>query len=141
MRGKSMISIILASHGPYASSMLKSVKMLTGGTGIITAVEIDSGTAVSVFEKEMEYVLTESLKKGEVIILTDFILSTPFNVTTKLMQKYKFRHITGMNLPLVLSLLKNMDETCSTEEICKEALNEAKAQMIDVNQFIKEMIF
>lgn len=136
-----MISIILASHGPYASSMLQSIKMLTGKTGLITVVEIDFGTAISVFEKEMEHVLTESLKKGEVIILTDFILGTPFNVTAKLMQKYKFRHITGMNLPLVLSLLKNMDETCSTEEICKEALKEAKAQMIDVNEFIKEMIF
>jgi PTS system mannose-specific IIA component len=53
------------------------------------------------------------------------------------MGEYPVRHITGMNLPMVLeAFMARMNETNSAEDICAKLLREAPATFIDVNNYL-----
>lgn len=54
------------------------------------------------------------------------------------MQHYSFRHITGINLPMLLEILTSR-ESAGVEELCEMILDKGKATIIDVNKFFEEV--
>ena len=134
-----MFSILLVSHGSVASSMIKSSGMLLGYREGIYAVEIDAYTVVDNLKKQLRAAITELLKKGKVVVLTDIPIGTPFNVVISLMEELDVIHFTGMNLPLVTELLLLRRENLQNEEDCRRALERARAKMFDVNEFCRHL--
>ena len=54
------------------------------------------------------------------------------------MEHFSFRHITGINLPLLVSIIMNRNAGMSAEEICVQVLKEAAATVKDVNLLLTE---
>jgi len=135
-----MISCILISHGPLAGAMIKSVETVIGNKNRMYAVELEVGESADNFVRKLESVLRLFLQFGEVIVVSDFLLGTPFNAAVQLSEHYRFEHVTGMSAPILLAILKECDEKIGAQELCTRALNEAVNQTMDVNRFIKEMI-
>ena len=53
------------------------------------------------------------------------------------MGDFPIRHITGMNLPMVLeAFMSRMNEDNSAEDICTKLLEEAPSTFIDVNHYL-----
>ena len=78
-----------------------------------------SETGVDIFAGEVTAAIEKSLEKGDLLVLTDMQSGSPCNVTTAAMIDHKFRHITGVNLPMVIEALSicgfvNIDEACDT---------------------------
>ena len=88
---------------------------------------------------KVEEKLKEALAGGEAIVMTDIPNGTPFNCVSRLMEHYRFRHLTGMNLPMVVDVVSQLGEDASAEQLCEGTLKPSREAMIDVNAWMKEL--
>ena len=108
---------ILASHGPMAQGAKETAEMIAGTQENFYAFGIFPGEDPVVLSDKIEEVVKEATEKGEdVMIFTDLVSGTPFNVTMPLMQKYSnIYHVTGMNMTMIVSFLSQKGFMSSQE--------------------------
>lgn len=130
---------MLLSHGGLAEAFAESARMLMGDVEDVEAICLQPAEPVEEYEKKIEKVLKEQTEKGrEVLILSDLFFGSPFNVTVNLSRKYRFQHITGMNLGVLLEALSLRGTAASGEELRTSLMAAAKDSIVDVNQMIME---
>lgn len=135
-----MFSIILVSHAAVSAAMADSARMIAGEQEGLYSLEIMPGDSTDVLSSRLEQLLASAIQKGEAVVLSDFPLGTPFNLTCSLMQKYSFYHLTGMNMPLLIELLNNRRSSEPVGEICRRCTEAAKEQMFNINEYIKGLM-
>lgn len=96
-----MYEIIIASHGPLASAMRESLSFFFPENDLYT-VEIDQA-GIEKFQSKMQTTLKQ-LQNRPVLIFTDLIYGTPFNVAAKYAGEYakEFEILAGVNLPCLV---------------------------------------
>ena len=132
-----MFSILAVSHGDTARAMVASAREQTFCDAEIETVSIYAETSVADARAAILQKLDDLLARGDVVVLTDLKLGTPFNLVAELMQRRVFSHITGMNLPLLLELMMRTAEDISAARACREALVLARREMIHVNVLLE----
>lgn len=131
-----MNQIILASHGGLSAGMKDTVQMILG--------EMPNLYAIATLRDETEPVTAAARRllgsfapDDEVYILTDVLGGSVNNDMLTLLPEYPAVHlICGMNASLVLTLASN-DEAMTQDELA-ECIADAKAQIIDCNQLLKQ---
>lgn len=134
-----MITVILVSHGGMAKGMVESTTMLIGEQPDLTYITFEPEDGPEDLMGKVEDRLKTALSQGEAIIMTDIPNGTPFNCVSRLMEHYQFRHMTGMNLPMVIDVVSQLSEDASAEELCKGTLTPSREAIIDVNVWMKEL--
>ena len=135
-----MFKIILISHGSLASGFLSAVELISGKQENLFIFSIDEESSIEEMKDLVIDQLDQSNNKGEeVLILTDLFSASPFNVVTKLMQSYKFYHVTGINLAFLLEVLCRREEG-KIEEIVPEIVETARNSLVDCNARFKEFL-
>lgn len=134
------MKIILVSHGPFAKGLLESVQMVLGEQkGICAHCLMPEETPAALLDR-----LEEEIKDAgeeDILFLTDLYHGSPFNVVVSLMRDYKFHHITGINLPLLIDAITSRNGGLSAQKICDSLLDQASGTILDVNRlFEKEHI-
>lgn len=131
------MKIVLVSHGPFSRGLMESVQMVLG--------EQESLSAHCLMPEETPAALSERLEaelKGEggedVLFLTDLYHGSPFNVVVSLMRDYKFHHITGINLPLLIDAIMSRNGGLPTKEVCSRLVELAPGTIMDVNELLKD---
>jgi PTS system mannose-specific IIA component len=99
-----MVGILIVSHGRLAEAFISSVQFLVGNLQKIRGVSIwpkDKGKEVrDRIQKEIEEV-----NDGDgVVILTDVMGGTPTNLSLSFLEDEKVEVVTGVNLPMLLTL-------------------------------------
>ena len=74
----------------------------------------------------------------EVLVLTDLMYGTPFNTMVELQKDYKFYHITGVNLPMLLEAINSRNEG-TLAEMVENIIHVAKTGVVDVQKLFDEM--
>lgn len=131
------MKIVLVSHGPFARGLLESVQMVLGEQKDLTAHCLLPEETPSTLSERLEADLTGAGEE-EVLFLTDLYHGTPFNVVVSLMRNYRFGHVTGINLPLLIEALMSRNAGASMEQICSQMVESAKGTTLDVNELLKE---
>lgn len=134
------MKFILVSHGDLAKSMLGSAQMIVG--------EQDGAQAFGLYPKDDIGGLKDKIQQAieeldgeEIICFTDLFSGSPFNAVVSLMGTYPIRHITGMNLPLVLeAFMMRMNEENTKEDICAKLITQAPETVIDVNVYLEQSL-
>ena len=134
-----MATVILVSHGGMAKGMVESTTMLIGDQPDLDFITFEPGEGPDDLTAKVEKRLKEELEKGDVIIMTDIPNGTPFNCVSRLMEHYKFRHLTGMNLPMVIDVVSQRGEDADADALCEGTLEPSKDAIIDVNAWMKEL--
>ena len=111
-----MIKIILISHGPYCHGLLKSLLMIAGPTSDLVAVELHEGETPEAYRNRLEQEIKGELKS---LILCDVRGGTPYNSAAFLAKKYPFLLITGMNMPMLLSIVTLRNEQLNLKDLAK----------------------
>ena len=128
------MKIILASHGALAKGMKDTLDMIVGNQVSIQAYSAYDEENVD-FASDISQQITREVNE-QFIIVTDVMGGSVNNAMTELVLRYKNVFlITGMNLPLVLSLatysrdidLKALDEL----------VQEGKRGLINVNKMVE----
>lgn len=134
-----MFSVLLVTHGGTASAMVEEVAMIAGRRRVekFHTIEIDQETEVDGIYCVIQDKLQMLSDQGEVVVLTDFPVGTPFNIVCALRDKWKFIHMTGVNIPLLLGLAMADERENSTSQLCCQVLARAQEQLCNVEELFR----
>lgn len=127
-----MIAILLVSHGTYATAMLDTARMILGPQEQAVAVGLTADESPDQLRAELVRAM-ESFQGTELLVLTDITSGTPFNTVVALSGQYPFRHLTGINLPLLIETLI-CRQFVPMEELIKSLLEKAPDTFVDVDE-------
>lgn len=111
--------VLIASHGPLASSLLAAAEMICGSTQGVTAVSLEPEDSPETFADRLREALGPDTPT---LILSDLFGGTPHNVACALMasERPAARCLAGVNLGLLI-------EAITATEPLNEALVERLA--------------
>lgn len=119
-----MFEIIVTSHGPLASAMKESLGFFFPECNVQT-VEIDKD-GIESFQNKMQELL-KGFQGREILIFTDLLHGTPFNVAAKSVSEYasEYEILAGVNMPSLVEAVNLQKQGI--------ALQEALVKIMDVS--------
>ncbi len=118
--------------------MKDTVEMIAGQQENLEAYEAyENGTSDDSFINDLKNSLALS-KNDDVIIVTDVLGGSVNNEATQLLKDYpNLTILTGMNLPLIITLVTTVNSGISDEKV-SEAIDEGKKGVLSVNKLMTE---
>ncbi|WP_019770378.1 PTS sugar transporter subunit IIA [Streptococcus sobrinus] len=124
--------ILLASHNHMASGLKSSIEFLAGEQDNLMA--LDAYVDGQAIDQKIKELFASFPKETEVLIFTDLLSGS---VNQKLFP-YRLREhthlITGMNLPIVLSIVLKPSESYLSNEEMRSLVEEARTSLVYVNE-------
>lgn len=99
-----MITIVIATHNTLATSLYETSKMICGealNTKILCMELNENG--ICEFEDKIQFLAKK--QKQDTLIMCDLLGATPFNVCSKYFVRKNHKVMSGVNLPMILSVL------------------------------------
>ncbi|MCR0535057.1 hypothetical protein MKA60_12000 [[Clostridium] innocuum] len=134
-----MYQIILVSHNGLAKAMYETAQLMVGEHPGVLVFGLDLEDDIEHFRKMVTNAVKCSLKKGDVLILSDIQSGSPFNVTVGIMEKYNLMHFTGMNLAMVLEAICSQ-RTISLQKISENLEELGQHAVINVNELLSKKL-
>ncbi len=128
-----IISIIVVSHSALAEALVKAAEMILGKQEELFAVGLDECDSPDSLKTKILELLNNIPETSEILVFTDIQSGTPFNIVALLSQKYKFSHISGVNLPLLLEACTSRNYL-SLEDLSKNLMEMSSQSIINVNE-------
>ncbi len=132
------MKIILVSHGKLAKGMKNTVEMIAGNQDNLEAYEAyKNGTSDDSFIGDIKNSL-DKVGDQKAVIITDVLGGSVNNEMTQLLKDHQnLTVLTGMNLPLVITLVTTADPGLTQESI-EEAINEGQKGVLSINKLMTE---
>ena len=107
-----MIGVIVATHGEFGNILLATLKMILGEIEGLESIALSSEDSMDSFMAKMDKALkaVDPEETGS-LVLVDMLGGTPFNVAVQMAQKRKVEVVTGVNLPMLIKVSSQRDET------------------------------
>ncbi|PXY86006.1 PTS sugar transporter subunit IIA [Lactobacillus melliventris] len=126
------MQIILASHSQMAKGLKQTVELIMGKQSNLHAIAAYDDEQESLKKQIADQIMSNSNEKY--LFLTDIIGGSVNTIIAQMIDdKENMFLVTGMNLPLVLTVLTAKMDNCSSdqvanklEEFCEEARKELK---------------
>lgn len=99
-----MIGILVISHGKLAEALISSVEFLAGSQQRIKGISVWPRDRKEEIEDRIQKSLGEVDDGDGVVILTDLLGGTPTNLSLSALEDEKVEVVTGVNLPMLLTL-------------------------------------
>ena len=99
-----MVGIVIVSHGKLADALILSAQSLVGPLDRVEAVSVWPEDGEKRVETKIHEKVAEVNDGDGVVILTDILGGTPTNVSLPLLEKEKVEIVTGVNMPMLLTL-------------------------------------
>lgn len=132
-----MTKFLIATHGELAKEFVRTAEMIVGNEEKLDYISMKADTRVS---EIMDY-LNQYFLNGEdgeqFIILTDVIGGSINNICMEFMDRKDVHIIAGVNLPMILELVNNVDAMSCTEVIAF-CVEQAKQNIIYINNLVNQ---
>jgi len=119
-----MKGIVIVCHGDLADGFVSAASMILGETENLRTVSVDVAQEPETIQKTVLEAIRAVDQGDGVIILTDLFGGTPTNVSLPFLKPGEIEIITGINLPLVIKILKDRDRY-SLEDLKKKLVESA----------------
>jgi len=117
-----MVNVVIISHGEFCEGLLSSLKMIAGDTFGVKAVPLIPGESPESYREKLAAVLSEYTdKESGFIILSDIAGGTPFQSAAYLSKDFKIGLVSGMNMPMLLTLALGRTEEDTLDSIMEKA--------------------
>lgn len=116
-----MIQIILVSHGHFCEGLLGSLQMVAGEQSNISAVPLLPGEAPEAYREKLKKEIEKKYCEEGVLVLSDVTGGTPFNSTGYLAKEFKIGLVSGMNMPMLVTLVFERTEESTLNSLIKAA--------------------
>ena len=101
-----MIGMVLVTHGRLADEFIAATEHVVGPQEAIRAISIGPDDDMEQRRKEIVQAVEDVDTGNGVIILTDMFGGTPSNLAISLLDRANVEVIAGMNLPMLIKLVK-----------------------------------
>ncbi|WP_141432601.1 PTS sugar transporter subunit IIA [Bacillus sp. 03113] len=132
-----MRKIIIASHNKMAEGIKDTLNYITGGHGNVHALSAYLNNTP--IQEEIEELLKDVKEEDEVLVFTDLLGGSVNQAFFPYTSRPHFHVISGMNLPVIMPLVLELNDQYLTADKIHFALNEAKEQLVYVNDFVANM--
>jgi len=131
-----MVGVLIVSHGPLAEALITSVQSLVG--------KMEKIRGISIWPKDNSREIRDQIQKkmrevddGDgVLILTDILGGTPTNISLSSLRKEKVEVVTGVNIPMLLTL-SSYRKGRSLKEIGALVKKSGRRSIVLVKHFFK----
>ncbi len=132
------IRIVLVSHGEQSKGMLNTVQMLLGEQENIAAYSLYPQQPVTELEEKLRAEV-EQYGAENIVFMTELKQGSPFNAVVSLTRNYDIYHITGTNLPALMTAVMERDEDGITaEKLCETIIEDSRNTILDVRKLLAE---
>ncbi|MBW1659438.1 MAG: PTS sugar transporter subunit IIA [Deltaproteobacteria bacterium] len=105
-----MKGIVIVCHGDLSDGFVSAAEMILGEVDNVSAVSVDVTQEPETIQETIREAIKSVDQDDGVFILTDLFGGTPANVSLSFLEPNRVEIITGINLPLVIKLLKDRDK-------------------------------
>lgn len=116
---------MIVTHEDVGKSLLKSTELIVGKQTGIEAFSLKRGDEICDLQQKIRNTLEKINGKEEALILTDLFGGSPCNAVITNADKYFFKCLSGVNLPMLLeAVLSRNKADIKLEELaakCKKA--------------------
>ena len=126
---RTVIGVIVATHGKWAEELLNSAAMLVGRGEQMDSACVLPSMSPEEFLEETERKVT-SVDTGEgVVALVDIMGGTPNNTLFRLSKKHNIRIVTGVNLSMVMYCVLERYDGMTADELVDALLETGKSEI------------
>ena len=133
-----MVELVVITHGNLAFALKETSEMLLGEQEHIAVFGLQLGESIEELRDQAAEAIGRACEAGEVLVITDMISGSPFNIACSLLERYSFEHLTGINFPLFLEILSNSDEL-SARGLVEMSLNVGGETIKDAKKYFEEV--
>ncbi len=133
-----MVELIVVTHGTLSKALLETAQLLLGEQEHVTTFGLCLGDSVDYLREQVAQAIEEAQKEREVLVVTDMLAGSPFNVACSLLSRFDFEHVTGVNFPTFIELLSNRDE-CTAHELVEMAVSTGRETVLDAKKYFEEV--
>lgn len=127
---------LIATHGELSKGMIDAAELIAGNNNDLDYFSMTKSKGQEEAEEEVKNYL-ENKQGKELVVLTDVFGGSVANLFTDFLLKgYEFQLVTGVNLPLVLTMLLSGDADSKT--IITNSIEEAKKGIVYINELIEK---
>ena len=101
-----MLGIVLVAHNDLADAMKSVAEHVAGPLPDLLCVSVKPDDDIEEKRNEIAQKINLADKGKGVVLLTDMFGGTPSNVAISLMQEDKVEVISGMNIPMLIKLIR-----------------------------------
>ena len=125
-----MIGIIVTGHGSFASGLESNLNLIVGNVDNIIAIDFEKEDSPDSLESKIDNAIKKLSNCSGIIIFTDLLNGTPFNVAVKkVMSNHKTRLVYGINAAMLLELSTKISFSDSLDDMVSEAIETGKQQI------------
>lgn len=99
-----MIGVLILTHGGVAPELLAAARVISGDLEAFQALSLDWLDDFDEARRKVGQALERLDKERGVLIFTDILGGTPFNVAMKFRDPGRVEVVSGVNLPMVVRL-------------------------------------
>ena len=115
-----MLGIILVAHNDLAESVKRVAEHVVGPLPEVACISVLPEDDIDLKRQEIQKAIRKVKKEKGVVLLTDMFGGTPSNLAISLMEEGKVEVVSGMNLPMLVKLLR-MRKKSLKEAVCAAA--------------------
>lgn len=135
-----MYKIIIFTHDVLSRGLLETSRIVMGEQPEMETYSVTLGCNLDKLREQVKGSVEESEKRGqEVLVLTDLMYGTPFNMMAELQEGHQFFHVTGVNLPMLLEAVnrRGKGEEKLSEKTVGCLVEAAKESIFDCRKFLR----
>ena len=125
-----MIGLLVTGHANFGTGITSSVNLIAGEQEAYQAVDFLPTYSTEDLTREITKALDELKECEGVIIFTDLMGGTPFNVSAQIGQgKDNIRIVAGTNLPMLVEIVMSRKFMDNLDELVDSVLETGKEQV------------
>lgn len=99
-----MVGVLILTHGGLAPELLAAARVISGNLDDFEALALDWSDGFEEAHRKVGDVLRDLDQGQGIMVLTDILGGTPFNVAMAYREQGRIEIVSGVNLPMVVRL-------------------------------------
>ena len=120
------VNVLIMTHGRLGEVLLETAADVTGRREGLSAKEVDRQRGIEAIRREIRAFKKDMPEDSNLLILTDMPGGTPFNICVNFAVEENVELISGVNFPMLLSVIHAKDRAGSLAELARVAVKAGK---------------
>ena len=121
-----MVGVLLISHGELCDQLLASNEMIAGPMEQVGTVALRTGENPDLYGERVRNAIEDLNTGSGVLVLVDMLGGTPYNQIGSLARDLPVQIVTGMNMPMLMSLVLYREEDSTLTQLADMASESAQ---------------
>lgn len=114
-----MVGVLILTHGGLAPELLAAARVISGNLEAFEALALDWSDGFDEAQTKVASLLRRLDRGQGILILTDILGGTPFNVAMAFREPERIEIVSGVNLPMVVRLGCLLSDDMSLTELTR----------------------